>query len=64
MSALVRGLATVPDDQARRGLGAVLSGVYRGTVDPRLALDIFTAGGTQEPNDVVLARVSQQPWTG
>jgi aminopeptidase N len=61
MSALVRGLATVPDDQARAvAWGAVLSGVYRGTVDPRLALDIFTAGGTQEPNDVVLARVSQQ----
>ena len=59
LSALTTQLGAIPDATARAVVwSALLGGVYRGTVDPRLALDVFTAAAPQEQHDGILARVS------
>jgi len=59
LSALTTQLGAIPDATARAVVwSALLGGVYRGTVDPRLALDVFTAAAPQERHDGILARVS------
>ena len=59
LDALARQLGRIPDDGARAVTWtAVLSGVYRGVVDPRLALDVFTAAGPAEAHDTILSRAS------
>jgi aminopeptidase N len=59
LGALAGQLGRVPDDGARAVVWtALLGGVARGGVDPRLALDVFTAEAPQETNDSVLSRVA------
>ena len=52
-------LSLVPDPLARAVTwGALLSGVYRGEVDPRTFLDVLTGAWPTETNDAILARVA------
>ena len=61
LAALSGQLGSLPDEGARAVVWtSVLGGVYRGVVDPRLALDVYTAAAPQEGNDSVLSRVSLQ----
>ncbi|MDT0214208.1 aminopeptidase N [Rothia sp. ARF10] len=59
LAALPVELPLVEDATARTVLwGGVLTGVYRATVDPRVALDVFTAVWPREPHDALMARVA------
>lgn len=59
LAALPSELARIQDPIARSVLwGAVLTGVFRGTVDPGVALDTFTAVWPHERNDALMTRVA------
>ena len=59
LGSLAGQLPSIPDPTARAvSWSALLNGVYRGAVDPRLALDVFTAAAPQESHDAVLSRLS------
>jgi len=59
LGALPSELVRIADPVARSVLwGAVLTGVFRGAVDPRVALDTFTAAWPQERNDALMTRVA------
>ncbi|EAQ00254.1 putative aminopeptidase [Janibacter sp. HTCC2649] len=59
LAALPRELSRIADPVARSVLwGAVLTGVFRATVDPRLALDTFTAAWPHESDDALMTRVA------
>ncbi len=59
LAALPRELARIDDPVARSVLwGAVLTGLFRGNVDPRAALDTFTAAWPHESSDALMSRVA------
>jgi aminopeptidase N len=59
LAAAPRGLADVPDAQARAVVWAALvDGVCLGTVDPRLVVETFGHAWPREDNDSVLNRVA------
>ncbi|CAN7178138.1 aminopeptidase N [Knoellia sp. LjRoot47] len=59
LAALPRELAQVQDPVARSVMwGAVLTGVFRGTVDPAVALDVVTAAWPHERDDALMSRVA------
>jgi aminopeptidase N len=59
LAALPTELARIEDPIARSVLwGAVLTGVFSGSVDPRVALDTFTAAWPHERNDALMTRVA------
>ncbi|HYN28334.1 MAG TPA: M1 family aminopeptidase [Dermatophilaceae bacterium] len=61
VAALDEELARVPDPVARSVLWvALLSGVYRGGVDPRRAVLVLEAALPLEPDEAVLTRVAAQ----
>ncbi|WP_170070209.1 aminopeptidase N [Knoellia remsis] len=56
---LARELPMIEDPVARGVLwGAVLTGTYRGTVDPRFALDVAAEAWAGESDDALLSRVA------
>ena len=59
LAAVPRGLADIPDPQARAVVWAALvDGVCLGTVDPRLVVQTFGAAWPAEDNESVLNRVA------
>ena len=59
LAALPTELPRISDSTARSVLwGAVLTGVFRGSVDPRVALDVFTAAWHHETHDALMSRVA------
>ncbi|XKF14218.1 aminopeptidase N [Knoellia locipacati] len=59
LAALPHELPLLTDSTARSVLwGGVLTGVFRATVDPRVALDVFTAAWPHEPHDALMTRVA------
>ncbi|KGN38267.1 aminopeptidase N [Knoellia subterranea] len=59
LAALPTDLARIADPVARSVVwGAVLTGVYRSTVDPAVALDVFTATWPHESHDALMTRVA------
>jgi aminopeptidase N len=59
LGALPRELSRIADPIARSVLwGAVLTGVFRSTVDPQLALDTFTGAWAHETDDALMTRVA------
>ncbi|WP_353952790.1 aminopeptidase N [Knoellia sp. S7-12] len=59
LAALPTELSRITDPIARSVLwGAVLTGVFRSTVDPRVGLDVFTAAWPHESHDALMARVA------
>jgi aminopeptidase N len=59
LAALPAELSRIEDPIARSVLwGAVLTGVFRGSVDPRVALDTFTAAWPHERSDALMTRVA------
>ena len=59
LAALARELPQVDDAVARSVLwGAVLTGAYRGTVDPAVALDVLTAAWPHENDIALMSRVA------
>jgi aminopeptidase N len=59
LAALPRELPQVDDAVARSVLwGAVLTGAYRGTVDPAVALDVVTAAWPHESDIALMSRVA------
>ncbi|GAA4119668.1 aminopeptidase N [Knoellia locipacati] len=59
LAALPRELPRLDDSIARSVLwGAVLTGVYRASVDPAVALDVFTAAWPHESDDALMSRVA------
>ncbi len=58
LNSMAEQLQQVPDPLARAvAWSALLGGVAKARVDPRLALDVFTASATKETNDSLLSRV-------
>ncbi len=59
LAALPAQLSRITDPVARSVLwGAVLTGVYRASVDPRVALDTFTAAWPHESDVALMSRVA------
>ncbi|MFC7489867.1 MULTISPECIES: aminopeptidase N [unclassified Knoellia] len=59
LAALPAGLSRVTDPIARGVLwGAVLTGVFRSSVGPRVAVDVFTADWPHEGHDALMSRVA------
>nr|WP_245613846.1 aminopeptidase N [Knoellia sinensis] len=59
LAGLPHELPAIGDPVARSVVwGSVLTGVYRGNLDPRVALDILTATWHGEPHDALMARVA------
>ena len=59
LAALPGELARIDDPIVRSVLwGAVLTGVFRATVDPRVAVDVFTAAWPHERSDALMSRVA------
>lgn len=60
LATLTSQLGPLPDAQARAVVWtALLGGVHRGVIDPRLALDVFTAAAPTETHDTLLSRIGR-----